>query len=351
MKKFFLSIFTASHFQCLLITCALLFIAVEANSSEYTNLCRVFKQGTQVRVPGKCDEYMVCNGTTAKFFKCDNNLKYDAKTKKCTDKLDTTKLCDNHCQGANDGIWVADPTNCRGYYYCLNGKGIHGNCGAGLHYSETNQMCMYTKNSECVDVNNICELVPDGTKFLDEKDCSKYYECKKNNQQTRTSCAKGKYFSKEDENCLEKMNVKCNAHPKVSCKDSLGKIYVGLKSDGATCRGYFNCANKGKVEDIDPIWHQCPEGKFFSDVDQKCVHPVDAVCSYNRCEGRGTSLVNSSENNCRNYLVCENDVVVKEVTCGNDFFFDEITQMCSKKVIYYKCCDDALSYTNRTLIN
>ncbi|TMW47018.1 hypothetical protein DOY81_007904, partial [Sarcophaga bullata] len=337
----------APHFLGPLITCALLFIAVEANSSQYAKLCRLFKQGTKVRIPGKCDEYMVCYGTTAQFFKCGNNFKYDAETENCTDKLDTTQLCDNRCQGAEDGRWVADPTNCGGYYYCLNGQGKHGHCGNGFHYSEAEQKCIYTKNSACVDVNNICELVPNNTTFLDEKDCSKYYECK-NNQQTWTPCPKETYFSKEEGKCLEKMYVKCNAHPKVSCKDN-GVVYKGLKSDGATCRGYFKCADKGLVEDIDPLWYQCPEGKFYSD--QKCVHPVDAVCNYNRCEGRGTTVVNSGKNNCRNYLVCENDVVVKEVTCGNDFFFDEITQTCSQKVIYYKCCDDPLSYTNRTLIN
>lgn len=342
------SFFKVSRLLGLLITCSLLFISLEANSVDYANMCRLFKQGTKIRVPGKCDEYMVCNGTTAQFLKCDKGYKYDGKNEKCVATLDTTSLCDNRCNGVADGQWKSDPTNCRGYYYCLNGQAYAGHCGIEYHFDETKQMCVYTKNSACVDVNAICELIPDGTKFPDEKDCTKYYECKKG-KQTASTC-KSTYFSIDDAACKEKTTVRCNAHPKVSCKNTKG-IIVGLVSDGATCRGYFNCADKGKVEDIDPIWYQCPEGTFFSQAEKKCVHPVDAVCDYNRCEGRGNMLVNSGKNNCRNYLVCENDFVVKEVTCEHDFFFDEITQACSQKTIYYKCCDDDTSYTNRTLIN
>ncbi|XP_065361073.1 peritrophin-44 [Calliphora vicina] len=311
---------------------------IAAQNSDYTKLCRLFKNNTKIRVPGSCHQYIVCNGDSGDIFSCANNLKYSAKDQKCmNDFTDSKRICENRCTGVKDGTWVADPTNCHGYYYCQNGKALASSCERQYYFEEKpTPMCVYPRYSTCIDVNNICELVADNTQFRNEMDCSQYYKCAKNILSPSTNCTKSFYFDVETQNCKERKYVKCNAHPiNHVC---LGK--VGKKADGGSCRGYFLCAYMGThAYDAQPVWLECPAGTFFSEEAKSCVDPTEVKCDHNRCDGRGKMLVNSSQNNCRNYIECENNKEVKEGTCGRSYFFDEHLQACVPNIIYFKCCD------------
>lgn len=105
-------------------------------------------------------------------------------------------------------------------------------------------MCTYESTSKCIDVANICDLVPDGTQFKDETDCSKYYKCNQGKHESKT-CSNG-YFDLAKNSCADKSLVKCTAHPlyKNVCIKS-NKPSPGKKPDQATCRGYFLCADLG----------------------------------------------------------------------------------------------------------
>lgn len=316
---------------------------------DYTNLCSLFKNNTKLRLPGSCDQYIVCNGDSGQILSCEANSKYDAKTEKCVKNFDTTKYCENRCVTAKDGTWVANPTDCRSFYYCLKNKATNSSCGPEYYFDQTKQMCVYPRNSQCIrNVNNICELLKENTKFRDESMCSKYYKCEK--ETLKGVECKNKYFNVEKQDCDDKSNVMCNAHPVPpnTCIKSK-KPYVGLKSDGVTCRGYFVCAYKGDhVHDLYPAWLQCPVGTFFDQENsQECRKSLDVKCNYNRCEGRGNMLVTSGKNNCRNYLVCENNRILKEVTCDFDYFFDERVQACVPYIIYDKCCDEENTHSKK----
>ncbi|XP_061398602.1 peritrophin-44-like, partial [Musca vetustissima] len=210
-----------------------------------------------------------------------------------------------------------------------------GPCPTGMHFDEKLQMCVYTKTSSCVDVSSICELVPDKTKFRNEKDCAKYYECSKNLPSAK-SCTK-QFYDVQAEKCVDKSLVVCNAHP---IPDKIcNKVKNAYKADEATCRGYFYCRDLGIVEDLEPIWGQCPEGTFFSEAKQACVNPIDVKCDYNRCDGRGNLMVTSGKNNCHNYVICKDGAPVEDKECIRDYFFDEKYQACVPDIIYYECCD------------
>ncbi|XP_073836766.1 peritrophin-44-like [Musca autumnalis] len=312
-------------------------IAADVSSDQYVDLCRLFKDHTLISVPGSCDEYIECHTSgEATIHHCGSSKSFDVSSQKCVDmKSSSNTLCHNRCEGKN-GVWVADPTNCHGYFYCLNGEPHWGPCPDSMHFSEKQQMCVYTKTSECIDVSSICELVPDKTQFRDEKDCGYYYECSKG-VQSRKACSK-KFYDVQAQKCVEKSEVVCNAHPIPDgiCSKNKNKPY---KSDQATCRGYFYCRDLGIVDDLEPLWGQCPEGKFFSEADQACVNPVDIKCEYNRCDGRGNQMVSSANNNCHNYIICQDGAPVEEKTCIRDYFFDEQYQACVPDIIYYECCD------------
>ncbi|KRF84900.1 uncharacterized protein Dvir_GJ11548, isoform E [Drosophila virilis] len=305
---------------------------------DFAGMCRLFKNGTHIRKPGTCDEYIECINDTGVIHTCADSLVFEPSSQKCVQATASNSVyCGNLCEGL-DGKWVADPTDCQNYFYCRNGEALGGHCDNSQHFNETTQSCEYGVDSLCVDVANICEILPDKTKFRQENDCNEYYECKSGKHSLKT-CSSTQYFDVEIGGCALKSQVKCTAHSKKNVCVSKSKPISGYQSDGATCRGYFYCADLGAVPDIDPIWAQCPEGYFFDDINKRCGLPTSVVCTHNRCEGRGTMLVTSSSNNCHNYITCVDGVEVEENTCHWDHFFDESVQGCSSKIVYDECCD------------
>ncbi|XP_016955110.1 peritrophin-44 [Drosophila biarmipes] len=314
--------------------------ASSASLGDYEELCRLFKNGTQIRKPGTCDQYIQCFDGEGTLLSCPSGQSFDPNKNACVATLaDSHKYCGNRCEGL-DGEWVADPTECHSYFYCLNGTPLQGICPVGQHFEESSQSCLYGTNSQCVDVNNICELVADGTKFRKEADCSYYYECDKSGNHAAKACSTSKatlYFDVESGSCVAPNKVECTAHPKNNvCSASKTTQF---KSDQATCRGYFVCRGLETVADLDPLWRQCPEGYFFDDELKICAQATSVVCTHNRCDGRGTMLVTSSNNDCHNFIRCVDNKEVKEETCHFDHFFDERIEACSSTIIYDKCCD------------
>ncbi|EDX11195.1 peritrophin-44 [Drosophila simulans] len=323
------------------VLCLVASVALSASAGEYEELCRLFKNGTKVRKPGTCDQYIQCYDGNGTVLTCPSNQSFNPSKGSCVDTLaNSNKYCGNRCEGL-DGEWVADPTECHKYFYCMNGVPLAGMCPGGQHFDERSQSCQYGVDSICVDVNNICELVAENTKFRNENDCAYYYECDKTGNHASKSCTitseKRQYFDVESGKCVETNKVECTAHSKENiCTSS---TTITFKSDKATCRGYFVCKALSPVADLDPLWMQCPEGYFFDEDRQLCANPTSVVCTHNRCDGRGTMLVTSSSNNCHNYIRCVDNKEVTEETCHFDHFFDETVEACSSKIIYDKCCD------------
>ncbi|KAH8327374.1 hypothetical protein KR074_002284, partial [Drosophila pseudoananassae] len=310
-----------------------------ASVGDYEELCRLFKNGTLIRKPGTCNQYIECYDGEGTLQTCPSDQSFDSSKSQCVETLENSHLyCGNRCEG-KDGVWVSDPTECHKYFYCRDGVSLAGMCPGYQHFNETSQSCMHGEESICVDVNNICEILPDKMKFRNEDDCASYYECKSGVHVLNTCITdkSRKYFDVESGNCVEPNKVDCAAHSTQNvCSASKTTVF---KSDGATCRGYFLCKALEIVEDLEPIWLQCPEGYFFDEERQVCGKANTVVCTHNRCDGRGTSLVASSSNNCHNYIRCVDNKEVEEDTCHFDHFFDEAISACSSKIIYDKCCD------------
>ncbi|XP_068143170.1 LOW QUALITY PROTEIN: peritrophin-44 [Drosophila tropicalis] len=312
--------------------------------NDYEELCRLFKNGTLIRKPGTCNEYIDCIDGEGTLQFCPSTQNYFNPTEqKCStvNAVTTNTYCGNRCEGL-DGVWVSDPTDCQQYFYCRNGEALSGYCSGTQHFEESSQTCVYSVDSECVDVANICEILPDKTKFRNENDCSKYYECDKNGNHELKSCSTSKatkYFDVETGTCVAPNTVACTAHPKDGVCLNGSKPKSGYVTDNATCRGYFHCKDLGSVEDLNPTWYQCPEGYFFDESRGGCATATSVICTHNRCDGRGTMLVTSSSNECHNYIRCVNGLETEELTCNWDYFFDESIQACTSKIIYDGCCD------------
>ncbi|XP_017474424.1 PREDICTED: peritrophin-44 [Rhagoletis zephyria] len=301
-------------------------------------LCSLFEDGTRIRKPGSCTEYILCANSMGTTYSCPSNQKFDRAKQGCvleTNLTDTDDYCRNRCEGI-DGKWITDPASCKGYLYCREGQPIQGYCENDYVFNENDAMCDFAENLSCNVVHEICDLVPEGTLYRNTADCSKYYKCTKG-KSVSTSCARNTHYNVQTKTCGKQwLDDACV--PTFSCGTS-SRILKGFQSDGVTCRGYFYCRDFGTVRDLEPNYGRCPEGTFYDQTALACIDPLDSDCSYNRCQGRGNSYVQTNEDDCRNYIVCENGVEVKRQRCSGDQFFDEKMQVCVKSIVSYKCCD------------
>merc|ERR1711872_594772 len=75
---------------------------------------------------------------------CDNGCvtpgPMPAPTQDCGHILDCTNITDG---------WYADPFNCRKYWHCLEGNGVHYMCEDDLQYDPVNIWCNYPDNIWC----------------------------------------------------------------------------------------------------------------------------------------------------------------------------------------------------------
>lgn len=100
---------------------------INGENEDYTAMCRLFRDGTQLRKPGSCSEYIDCYNSTGVVRTCASPTSlFDSTRQSCVDSYasSTKNFCSDLCENVNvtKTQWVADPTNCHGYVYC--GAGI-----------------------------------------------------------------------------------------------------------------------------------------------------------------------------------------------------------------------------------
>merc|ERR1712002_729327 len=94
--------------------------------------------------------YMGCN--YAAYTDCGDRPICGVCDEDCRDPPTTPKDCGHKmdCSDKDDG-WYADPWNCRKYWQCSGGKGIHHMCKDDQQYNPKQNWCDYDENVTCGD--------------------------------------------------------------------------------------------------------------------------------------------------------------------------------------------------------
>ncbi|XP_054734753.1 peritrophin-44-like [Anastrepha obliqua] len=314
------------------------FVESDTILPDPAGLCSLFQDGTRIRKPGSCTEYIHCANSTGITYSCPSTQKFDRSKQSCVleaNLSDTDDYCRNRCEGI-DGKWITDPASCKGYLYCKSGQSFQGYCPSDYVFNEKDAICDFADNYNCNVVPEICDLVPNGMQYRDTTDCNKYYTCTKG-VSVSTTCTKNTHYNVQTKSCGQQW-LDSSCIPTFTCGTNT-KILTGFQSDGATCRGYFYCRDLGTERDLEPGYGQCPEGTFFHQSTQACIDPLKSDCAYNRCQGRNITYVQTNNDNCRNFILCENGVATKTQRCSGDKFFDEKMQACVTNIVSYDCCD------------
>ncbi|EDW63883.2 peritrophin-44 [Drosophila virilis] len=309
-------------------------------SQRIEDICTLFSNNTVIRDPESCSRSITCIDGKSVYSTCKGTTPFfDKDTLKCVKTLDGSDSCDVTCANAT-GLFISDPKSCFGYYYCMDEETpVYGACPDSTHFNETIQECTWSHASECKASSfDYCSIIKNGVNFDNLQGCNRYHVCTKGELKDET-CKTG-YYQARTGTCVDKNLVECDVHPLPSnvCGTAKSPKKNELVPDGATCQGYFFCAEQANgTPDENPTWGKCGDDLFFDKSSQKCIEPNKVVCSEDRCQGRTIPFVLSSTKGCRHYLRCADGRTIDEKTCGN-YFFDEANAVCVAQILTYAIC-------------
>ncbi|XP_073841568.1 uncharacterized protein [Musca autumnalis] len=132
-------------------------------------------------------------------------------------KLVTTSLC----TGKN-GVMVAMPGSCSGFFFCVDGNAIASSCGSFYHFNADLAICDHPLNAKCEqedstiieasndnEANDVCSQAPPGYAFGKKESCTLFYVCYQK-YAVRRVCPPQKHFNLAERKCMDIDKAKCN---------------------------------------------------------------------------------------------------------------------------------------------
>lgn len=257
----------------------------------------------------------------------------------------TDSSLENICVGQADGSYVANPDNCKSYFYCDNSIGYAGLCNSNYHWNSTLKVCEYAANYTCPASGSsksatstlTCSDVPDGTFLPSNTSCSAYYVCE-GGKAIAGSCNASipLYFDATTGTCGYASDVTCD----ISGTDESDQISVPYNytaicgttnstahfaSDPANCTGYFYCSDS---TDASPSHGYCPDSLYFNATTQECASPSTVNCTIQACVNQPVGYFATNDASCASYYYCS-PTGKQAGNCTTGYYFDVENQDCN----------------------
>lgn len=328
----------------------------QQNLPLVNDLCGVLPLGSLILRPGSCTHWIRCPIAPNADYEegsCVLSMYYNKDTKQCDFEhnvscpySDSEAIARNRCANYNDGVYLADESNCNGYIYCKDGRDLRSTCPGDLVFNPKQSACVYKSDYTCPStsdhfVSPLCRSIPNDTQFADTNQCNKYHKCVNGVLKTE-ECPLDMAFDYQKGNCVLIDNAICHPNakkpepPNTICGPDNDPI-VGIIADPKSCSGYYICSKKEKGADRQPQHRKCADGYFFDQMFWSCRDRLNVNCLLDRCEGMGNKYVNIA-GDCKAYALCKNGVMESEGHCPKDYYFDERTQGCTPDIISYNAC-------------
>ncbi|XP_073841561.1 peritrophin-44 [Musca autumnalis] len=325
-------------------------------------LCSLLPGATILR-PNTCTNWIRCPTTPdagdMEEGSCVNGLYFNKDMGQCVYKDEM--VCpyehtpapakEQRCNARNEGSFLADEENCSGYIYCKNGAEVKANCPAHMVFHPDKLECVYASQYTCPEpkqkeeeskANPICLSLPNDVYFADQEDCTKYSHCLEG-RLTSHACDEEQAWDHLKGLCVPVADVVClptakKPEPENRVCANGDAVIVGPVSDGVSCSGYYFCKKTTDgSRDRKPDHYSCTNGQFFDNNTLSCRDRLNVKCAFDRCEGTDNKYVNVA-GNCRAYAMCSNGKTNDKGACPDDYFFDERTQGCTRRMISYAAC-------------
>lgn len=259
--------------------------------------------------PNDCSRYCQCKNKKPVCNRCPDYQKYDSSFNKCVWNNDDSVFClsDSICRLIPNGVFASDnSTACGGYAGCANGKASTGKCEGDFYFS--------AQAGGCVPGTASCPN--DG------------------GSNSNGESAPGAGINTPLENNKEA----CSNYNELPGAPKSTKFV----SDGVTCFGYYACVD----ENGPGVWYKCNPGLHFDENEGKCVTPYTVACTHDRCGNINQEFVGKVSVDCKEYLICKDQVETGTGTCPENYFFNEFNGACVQTKPDYAICTDPPTSTN-----
>ncbi|XP_005181186.1 peritrophin-44 [Musca domestica] len=335
-------------------------VSKETPTPTVEELCSLLPGATILR-PNTCTNWVRCPATPEsdeyEEGSCVNGLYFNKDMGSCVYKDEMECPYENNtpvkverCNAKNEGSFLADEENCSGYVYCKAGEEIKANCPTHMVFDPKKTECVYASQYTCPEPkkdkkakqNPICLSLPNDVYFADKQDCTKYSHCLNGSLSTQ-ACNDEQAWDYLKGLCVPVSEVVCmpsakKPEPEVRVCSHNGTVVVGPVSDGATCSGYYFCKKTADgSRDRKPEHFSCTNGQFFDTDTLSCRDRLNVKCTYDRCEATENKYVNVA-GNCKAYAMCADGKTAETGFCPSDYFFDERSQGCTRRVVSYAAC-------------
>lgn len=206
------------------------------------------------------------------------------------------EACSSLCQQAANGAYADRSTGCREYFVCESRRVIsRGVCEMGLLFSGSG--CEPASRTHCPPpARSPCFNRQDGL-YRDWRDCSSWYECRRERVIARGACTSGQVF--DGAKCVAAGTFYCHG-PEISedCEGMPSGMYQDLESN---CTRYFHCEGSLRTT------LACPAGDVFDGV--RCSPMAVHLCpslARDSCYGRADGRYRAPDSGCRGYYACTN---------------------------------------------
>ncbi|KAK7083052.1 hypothetical protein SK128_005617 [Halocaridina rubra] len=175
------------------------------------------------------------------------------------------------CPGTVGKIKVADPYNCKNYYFCRNSQPdpLPVYCGDGKQFNSTKGECVTETLASCEPRcyvgggTGICHLTCEAINDFvsDPFDCSTYYECAPGGKIPHKCPLSKPYFS----------ITGCSTDDSLCCVPGctpVCNVNEVIIADPTNCSNYYECQAPGIPSNISK--RSCPVGTYFDIVIGRC---------------------------------------------------------------------------------
>ncbi|XP_058985308.1 probable chitinase 10 [Musca domestica] len=144
-----------------------------------------------------------------------------ASAAEANDEASKTPVTISLCSG-KDGVMVAMPGSCSGFFFCVDGNAIASSCGSFYHFNADLAICDHPLNARCqendptileastdIEANDICAKASPGFSFGKKQSCSLYYVCYQK-YAVRRVCQPQKHFNLIERKCMDIDKAQCS---------------------------------------------------------------------------------------------------------------------------------------------
>ncbi|CAL4109793.1 unnamed protein product, partial [Meganyctiphanes norvegica] len=294
-----------------------------SSSVCYEQACEGRANGLHAAPHAPCNAFFRCfNGAMVKLQECPAGQIFDGRSCVSSSNFSCWSEGRGTCDERTDGYYLADESDCRGFFLCRQEQFIRAFlCAPG--YIFNGRKCINNQNSICPSQprRSNCRNKNDGYYTVEKSSCKMFYLCRKGNKVSEHSCPGNNVFNGEQ--CVDPVLFSCPSRlgflqhnftnkgfrlrrvRETDCVSRPNGYYLDLDSH---CTKFFYCL-AGKRE----YTKSCPSGQVFSGI--KCVDETKYQCPVvpksDECYFREDGIYQNMNEGCSSYYQCISGMKVK----------------------------------------